>query len=228
MPVYYMPTWGGTGTASTTTTTTCQWVTVSSSTATTTGTVNAWVYYYPDNGTASTVTWHQPQQFITPARLYIARRSQQQALADDLHDHYLMEQTRQQRDLRRQHDDAARTRSLELLLAHLSPEQRETFERNKWFIVEGGKSGQKYRIRNAGHVVANIDVLGAKQKMVKERNEDGERAYGEFDTVTHRLCGHCDLSAVPLFDQLLAQKMMLEFDEERFLKLANKHQVMAA
>lgn len=100
--------------------------------------------------------------------------------------------------------DAAK-RAHELLLSHLTPKQRETFERNRWFIVEGGKSKKKYRIRDAGHLVANIDVL----------DNDGMRVRG--------LCGHCAGHDIPLYDSLLAQKLMLESSEDEFLKIANQH-----
>jgi hypothetical protein len=97
--------------------------------------------------------------------------------------------------------EAARTRAHALLLSHLTPAQRQTFEANKWFVVEGGRSKTRYRIRS--HACAgNIELL------------DGEQ-------VTHRLCGHCD-HTIPLGDQLLAQKLMLELDEDEFLKLANR------
>jgi len=97
--------------------------------------------------------------------------------------------------------EAARTRALALLRSHLTPAQRRTFEANKWFVVEGGRSKTRYRI-NSRHFAGNIEIL------------DGER-------VTHHLCGHCD-HTIPLSDQLLAQKLMLEFDEDEFLKLANR------
>lgn len=101
---------------------------------------------------------------------------------------------------------AAGERAHGLLLAHLTPEQRRTFEANKWFVVEGGRSKQRYRIR-AGTVVANIDVL------------DGEH-------VAHKLCGHINHGAgVPIGDHLLAQKVMLELAEDDFLRLANRHRV---
>lgn len=101
--------------------------------------------------------------------------------------------------------EAASQRAEQLLLSHLTPEQRRTFEQNKWFVVEGGKSKRKYRIRNSGSLVANIDVL------------DG-------DKVAHRLCGHVNSRAsVPLADHLLAQKVMLELAEDDFLRLANRH-----
>lgn len=120
------------------------------------------------------------------------------------------EVSRQQRALDR-HSDQAKDRARELLLKHLSPAQRETFEKNKWFIVEGGQSQTKYRINDSRHMVANIDVLA-----------------DETNKVKHRLCGHCGLDAVPIGDQLLAQKLMLEYDEDRFLRLANRHPARAA
>jgi hypothetical protein len=102
-------------------------------------------------------------------------------------------------------DDAAKARARELLLDSLTPEQRAMFELQGWFIVWGGKSGRKYRIRgNRESVVANIDVM-------------------DQDWVTQRLCGHCPPGQVPFADQLLAQKLMLEFAEEDFLRIANRH-----
>lgn len=104
----------------------------------------------------------------------------------------------------RRHAPEAEARAKELLLQHLSPEQRATFERHKWFIVEGGRTRTKYRVRDLGHLRANIDVL------------DGER-------VDYRLCGHADQNLVPLADNLLAQKVMLDVAEDEFLALANRH-----
>lgn len=94
---------------------------------------------------------------------------------------------------------------MDLLLQNLTPEQRETFNRNKWFMVEGGRTKRQYRIRNEGHLVANIDAL----------DEQGRK--------THRLCGHADERSIPMGDQLLAQKLMLENAEDEFLRIANRH-----
>lgn len=92
-----------------------------------------------------------------------------------------------------------------LLLEHLTPEQRETFKAHGWFIVTGSDSKTQYRIRDTGHMVANVDVL------------NGIGGY------THRLCAHVPVGQVPQGDQLLAQKMMLEFSESQFLRIANRH-----
>ncbi len=105
---------------------------------------------------------------------------------------------------RREKVKAASERARGLLLEHLTEEQRDTFEKNKWFVVEGGKTGTKYRIKDIGHTTANIDVLDNK---------------GEYK---HRLCCHIR-THVPLADNLLAQKIALQCDEERFVALANVH-----
>jgi hypothetical protein len=95
---------------------------------------------------------------------------------------------------------AALARSRELLLEHLTPDQRTTFEQHKWFIVQGGKSKQRYRIRTETYA-GNIDVLNGSK-------------------ISHRLCVHCD--SIPLYDHHLAQKLALEYDEERLLQIANR------
>ncbi|MCK1670339.1 hypothetical protein [Bradyrhizobium sp. 150] len=206
---WYMPT-------SATAATNCNWINwATNGTAATTITtaITPTIYWYVADDWSNDNTY-TPVRIMTPqrvlARPYIARRSAVLAAEDELRYYYEQEQRSQAATIRHQHAAAARERSRELLLAHLTSAQRETFAKNKWFIVEGGLSKQRYRIRDTGHMVANIDVLGEVS-----------------DIVSHRLCGHCDLNEVPLYDQLLAQKMMLELDEERFLKIANRHRVVA-
>jgi hypothetical protein len=101
----------------------------------------------------------------------------------------------------------AAIKARELLLDQLTTEQRQSFEQHDWFLVRG-QSGQHYRIRDDGHVVANIEVV--------------ERDLLGHDRILHRLCGHIS-EHVPMADHLLAQKLMLEADEEAFLRLANRH-----
>lgn len=95
----------------------------------------------------------------------------------------------------------ARVRARELLLEHLTPEQRRMFESNGWFIVEGGKSKKRYKI-HTNQVAGNIDVLKEDSKVIE------------------RICCHCDYS-IPYHDQHLAQKLMLEHAEDDFLRIAN-------
>ena len=111
----------------------------------------------------------------------------------------LMEQ--QQRQLEQQQQrDVAQTRARELLLEHLTPDQRDTFIKKGWFIVQGGRTKTAYRIRG-DTLIANVDVIGGR----------------------HRLCAHARSGSVPMGDQLLAQKIMLELAEDDFLRIANRH-----
>lgn len=87
----------------------------------------------------------------------------------------------------------------ELLLSHLTPEQRETFIKGRWFVVQGKK--RQYRIHGRTYA-GNIEVL-------------------EGDKVIERLCCHCRAD-IPLHDHLLAQKIMLESAEADFIKIANR------
>ena len=101
---------------------------------------------------------------------------------------------------------AAEVRSRGLLLSHLTPEQWRTFEVNNWFVVEGGRSRVKYRIRG-GNYAGNVYALGA----------DGE-------TAISRYCAHL-AGNIPLHDHLLAQKIMIEVDEDSFHVIANRQPV---
>jgi hypothetical protein len=111
---------------------------------------------------------------------------------------------RRVQELEREHREQAEHRARGLLLDHLTPEQRETYERDRWFIVEG-ESKTRYRVRDLGHMVANVEMLN------------------ENNTVRHRLCAHVPMGRVPMGDQLLAQKIMLECSEPDFLRIANRH-----
>lgn len=103
---------------------------------------------------------------------------------------------------------AAEERATQLLLEHLTPEQRKTFTENGWFMVEGGNSKTRYRI-NTRSAAGNIDVLSSD-------------LFGR-GKVTHRLCCHVPFHHnLPLSDHLLSQKIMLELAEDDFLRTANR------
>jgi len=92
----------------------------------------------------------------------------------------------------------AKQRADELLKAHLTPQQREEFEQhNQFHLLIGDK---KYRIRRGRS--RNIQLV----------NEQG--------AVVKTLCAHPSVM-VPDGDCLLAQKLMLETDEQEFLRIAN-------
>jgi len=100
-------------------------------------------------------------------------------------------------------DDAVQ-RSRELLRACLRAEQCAQFDRAGWFVVSGGV--YDYRI-HCGRT-ANVEVIGRDGRYLR------------------RLCfypvgkGGRDL---PVFDVMLAQKLLLEADELRALAIAVGH-----
>jgi hypothetical protein len=101
---------------------------------------------------------------------------------------------------------AAKERAEGLLYEHLSDEQRAQIKRDKFFVVQGGKTGRKYKIKADGGLVANVHEMD------------------DAGAVKRRLCAHLDHAAnAPIFDHLLAQKLMLEHQEEQFLRVANDH-----
>ena len=102
------------------------------------------------------------------------------------------------------HSATARDRATDLLMSKLTHEQRESFNAHGFFIVQGGLTGMRYRVRNDPSLIANIDVM------------DGAHPH-------YRLCAHPPKFDVPLGDHLLAQKLMLQFDEESFLRVANRY-----
>lgn len=95
----------------------------------------------------------------------------------------------------------AEARAEKLLVENLSLQQRLQYEKEKMFVVNG-KSGYRYRIRKGR--VANVDMIDRSGK------------------IEHRLCAHPS-DAVPDYDTMLAQKLLLEDDEQRFIAVANKH-----
>jgi hypothetical protein len=130
------------------------------------------------------------RQQIVDRELVIASRQQ------------IEEEQRIRREEERTQRVNASDRARTFLLSHLTPQQKETFEKNNWFVVEGGRTKTKYRI-NCNTASINIEVLNENNKKI------------------HRLCAHPN--RVPLGDQLLAQKLMLENAEDDFLRVANRH-----
>lgn len=91
-------------------------------------------------------------------------------------------------------------RSRRLLESFLSPKQREELDASKAFHVQG-QNGQLYCIRERH--AHNIELI-----------EDGVPKIR-----------YCIISKdrVPLYDQMLGQKLLLERDVEAFLRIANYH-----
>lgn len=205
--IWYSTGTGGTGstwtttncTASTTTTTYPVWITT---TATTTASTASLVFWSPDNPTTAG-TWTTDSTWITPS-VYpsIYAPNPPRTILREVTPVITPEMRRRHRILRRRKVFVG-NRARQLLLDHLTDDQRLSLERNGWFIVIGGHSRRRYKIIAANdNFAGNIHVL------------DGERTVA-------RLCGHCD-HTIPFNDQILAQKLMLENAEEDFLKLANR------
>jgi len=104
---------------------------------------------------------------------------------------------------RKEAQAAANRRAEALLRAHITHEQQEQLEREDWFLIDSA-SGKKYRI-NRGRS-ANIDVLDETGKVVRS------------------LCVH-PRDGVPDADTMLSQALMLKYDEEALLRMANVHPV---
>lgn len=89
-------------------------------------------------------------------------------------------------------------RAERLLLMMLSKEQRESYEKKRYFDVIAGQSKRRYRLHHGSH--GNVKLM------------DGEREVISY-------CAQPD--NVPLGDSMLAQKLQIECDESAFLKVAN-------
>lgn len=91
---------------------------------------------------------------------------------------------------------AGHDRSMKLLKRYLTPYQRKSLKKRGYFIVTA-QSGTRYRLCNHAH--ANTYRLRGNSPI-------------------HRYC--ISLVNVPVGDSLLAQKLMLETNEKKFLRIA--------
>lgn len=109
---------------------------------------------------------------------------------------------------------AAQAKAMAFLKEHLTPEQINDLDGHGWFFVKGGSTGRRYRIRNNSQM--NVDELREVQASDGSMREAPVRV-------------HCVVAAekgIPLGDQLLMQKLMLETDEHKFLKTANSQDAL--
>lgn len=115
------------------------------------------------------------------------------------------EEQKQAREKRAEEKRLASQKARELLLDHCNTQQRADYKKNEWFIVKGKKN--VYRIRKASQI--NVDVLDKK------------------GDVKYRLCTVPDKnhSGLPIEDQLLAQKTLIELNEQQFLDIAIRWEV---
>lgn len=99
--------------------------------------------------------------------------------------------------------DAAVAKAEVLLTEHLNAAQRDEYQRLKSFLVEA-PSGRTYRIRKGWS--GNVELLN------------------DEDEAIMRFCIHPSVSC-PDQDNMLAQKLLLETDEDAFTRIANKTQL---
>jgi hypothetical protein len=94
----------------------------------------------------------------------------------------------------------AQSKAIQLLKQHLTPVQKEQFEKRNYFYVSGGSSGRVYRVRYG--VQMNIEQLDPSGKRIRV------------------LC-FMPKGGLPVGDVMLAQKIALELYEMEALNIAN-------
>jgi len=98
-------------------------------------------------------------------------------------------------------DERAERRAEALLKAFLTPEQRKQLAEMSAFLVKS-ETGKTYKISKKKS--RNVTLLG----------QGGQP-----------ILGYCAVADVPLADQMLTQKLMLETNEAEFCRLANSFNV---
>lgn len=187
------------------------WSDTTSSYTTTASSTDVWYVWANDSGTSAgsstDVIWQDwtsgTSSSITSNITYATPRvsspppeTEEEKQAREERERQRQERIRVEREL----EKIATEKAMNLLLDNLDRQQKEMFEKTKWFFVVG-QSGKKYRIRHGW--TGNIDELDEKDMVVAE------------------YCIHPE-SRVPIADSMLIQKLMLEADEERFKQIANK------
>lgn len=110
---------------------------------------------------------------------------------------------RESAERQRREIEQAKVRARELLTKHLTEEQRNDFATKSHFLVHTKRG--VYRI-NRG-IAGNIEFLG-----------------GPKDSRKEKLCIHSPHTyGLPEEDHMLGQKLLLEADEETFLRIANHY-----
>lgn len=167
--------------------------------------------YWTTSGTSSTITtypawdnWvtqgtYQVYQVSSSPWVYTDPRTPEQIEWDRLEAERQADEWRAKADAMAAEKAAAAARAQVLLEENLSEEQRKQLADNNWFEVVTPKA--KYRIRRGW--AGNVDRIG----------DDG-RAHDRY-------CIHPS-EEVPHEDNMLAQKLLLEADEDTFLRIANR------
>lgn len=168
---------------------------------TATNTQGVWLYWNATSASmASIVTTGNPNY---EAQLHAERAAlcAQNAAAD-------ARRVREAQQRRVEVNNRAEARAEALLLAHLTPEQAASYKQHRFFEVLTTCNGQLRRYRISYGWAGNIILLDDK------------------GLPASKYCIH-PTKAVPYADNLLAQKLLLETDEARFLQIANRTRLTA-
>lgn len=189
------PTWCGCDSTTTTFTSGSIWSNWNS------GITTATTSSYTVNAAAVWGAWNAQTRKIEAIKSYV-ETPEQRATREVQWRRYQQEQEERARVARVAKAEAD-ARAEALLRAHLTSEQQRDLAAKDWFLIDS-KSGKTYRI-NRGRS-ANIDVIDETGKTVKS------------------LCVH-PRDLVPDADTMLAQVLMLRYEEEELLRKANVHSV---
>lgn len=111
-------------------------------------------------------------------------------------------------EVRRKARESADAKADRLLKTILSAEQRSQYERDRAFDVIVGRTGERRRYRIKHGWAGNVYVIDDRGREIE------------------RLCIHPDVQ-VPIADNLVAQKLLLEADEATFRRTANSTRLVA-
>ena len=98
----------------------------------------------------------------------------------------------------------AKAKAEQLLVEHLTEEQEKAWKENRAIFVTA-KSGRRFKIREGR--AGNIEEINADGKAIRS------------------FCVHVEPYNVPDADNVLAQKLALEHNEEALLRVANSHPI---
>ncbi len=145
--------------------------------------------------TSSQTVWNH---FYAEVAQRILTREEAQRVAEE--SRRLNEELALKAQEREQRRKIADQRAEKLLVMTLDDKQRADFEKDRYFEVISQKSRKRYRITKG--MAGNVYV------------------YNEQNKCIERLCIHV-YQDVPHYDNMLAQKLMLEADEDVFRRTAN-------
>lgn len=193
----------GTITCSSTCDTWTTWTTVSATSAITTNTV--WVTWAGAVATDDPSWGYWVTEAPITATAYWDRRTPEQRAADEARYAAERERVAARAAQAAEARAAARDRARALLLSMLDVKQRETLERDQFFEVIARDSRRRYRIRQGTH--GNVRLL---------------------DDTGREVTRYCaQPTGVPDEDAMLAQKLMIEHEEQSFLRVANATRLTA-